>query len=430
MTIKTFRAKSIQAALQLVRETLGPDACVHGTREVRGLTGRRLIEVEASGETTEVNRLANAWPAPDSKNVSPRSAQQTATKAEIDQESSIASQLLVTEFRSESPNKSDHFLATPAATSTPLTVSDSATLGIAAKSPGSEPLSAEFPVAEFSIADSQSLAAREIWNELLQLGVEHKLAANLLNQAVQRCDPEYRNDAWLVRGQLNHLVAQQLKVSGPADELSHQQRMIALVGPTGVGKTTLLGKIAAQAYRDSGLQIGIVTLDTWRDAAVQQLLDFAELVEAQLEVVGSLGQLAPALQRLRELDVVLIDTAGRSPNNSEQMLGLKELLQIAQPKETHLVLSCNASPTYAKNAIDQFRGVGATHLCISKLDEGGSIGQWLAPLWNNPLSVMHLTHGQDVEKDLKIANSRHLASILLGQSALAASATESSAASF
>jgi flagellar biosynthesis protein FlhF len=260
---------------------------------------------------------------------------------------------------------------------------------------------------------------RDLWNELLRCGVEPSLAANLLNLAVQRCAPEYRNDGWLVRGQLNDLVAGQLKVAKPEEDNPHEQKMIALVGPTGVGKTTLLGKIAAQADRESGLQIGIVTLDTWRGAAVEQLLEFAELFAAQVEVVSSTEQLAPALQRLREFDIVLIDTAGRSPNDSAQMLALKELLHIAQPSETHLVLSCNASQSYAQNAIDRFSEVGATHLCISKLDEGGNLGHWLAPLWSSALSLMYLTYGKDVERNLMNANARHFASILLGHASLA-----------
>jgi flagellar biosynthesis protein FlhF len=407
MQIKTFRAKSIQEALQLVREKLGPDACVLQTREVRGLIGRRLVEVEASGQSTQINRIAAAFSDPELRAI-PESTQQSSTSETIAaQEPSMASQLLEAELRAGSMNESKPIQPISASDIT-ASPSEASTTSATGESPH------HATVVEFS-----SLAVRDLWNELLRCGVEPTLAASLLNLAVQRCAPEYRNDGWLVRGQLNDLVAGQLKVAKPEEDNPHEQKMIALVGPTGVGKTTLLGKIAAQADRESGLQIGIVTLDTWRGAAVEQLLEFAELFAAQVEVVSSTEQLAPALQRLREFDIVLIDTAGRSPNDSAQMLALKELLHIAQPSETHLVLSCNASQSYAQNAIDRFSEVGATHLCISKLDEGGNLGHWLAPLWSSALSLMYLTYGKDVERNLMNANARHFASILLGHASLA-----------
>jgi flagellar biosynthesis protein FlhF len=412
MHIKTFRAKSIQEALQLVRDSLGPDAYVHQTREVRGLIGRRLIEVEASGQTEPTNRLSGSWPDQNTSTGSSLASEMpSAVSSNELGEPLIASQLLDAELQAadsstdrpnSQPTSSQQFNAS--------SVGEQGT-NASAISSNQEPTFSEWHLQ----------AAQEILVELQRCGVTNSLAASLLRQSIQRCDPEYRRDNWLVKGQLCQLVAERLKVADPKPSDLDQQQMMAFVGPTGVGKTTLLGKIAAQAYRDSELQIGIVTVDTWRGAAVEQLLEFAELVQAQVEVVGSIEQLAPALQRLREMDLVLIDTAGRSPNDAASMTGLKELLDIAQPDVTHLVLNCNASETSVHNAIEKFQMVGATHLCISKLDEGSSLGHWLEPLWQSSLPVSHLTHGQDAEKDLIAANARHLASVLLGQSSLIAS---------
>ena len=129
-------------------------------------------------------------------------------------------------------------------------------------------------------------------------------------------------------------------------------------------------------------------------------------------------QLAPALQRLREFDLVLIDTAGRSPQDLPQIEYLKEMLQIAQPTETQLVMSASASQSHIKHTIQRFASVGLTHVCLTKLDEGNSLGQWLSSLLDSGLLLQYLSHGPNVEKDLMTPNKRHLASMLLGQTQL------------
>lgn len=404
MQITTFRAKSIQEALELVRDKLGPDAHVRGTREVRSLVGRRLIEVEAV--STSLDTAAPLRLSQTSSEGKAGEVRQSYLDTTVGyEENSIASPLLASDRQADaikSVEQSQHN-------------SDLAGSAAVYKS------NLKLNVSDESLPMEQwpSLAALEVWRELLNTGVEVSLAAGLLRKAIQSCAPEYRNDAWMIRGRVNHLVVQRLKVAqSKKDDTPDHQRIIALVGPSGAGKTTLLGKIAARAYREHSLQIGVVTLDTWHDVAVDQLLDFVKLVEAQLEIVDSIEQLAPALQRLREFDLVLIDTAGRAPDDSAQMSKLQELLQTAQPDEIHLVLGCDAASSCSKLAIERFREVGATHLCISKLDQAGSLGQWLNPLSNSSIPVMYLTHGKDIEKDLLSANVRHLASILIGQASL------------
>lgn len=409
MQIKTFRAKSIQEALQLVREKLGPDACVLDTREVRaGLTRRQMIEVDASSHREPKNRIAATL-----EESMQSSASRFSTSDEMDQPS-LATQLLEKELEANggvgknsgptqnllSGQEIQSSFAIQPTQALPRAVEDS------------------YSNSQSGTSGSSSPAAREILGELMAQGIEGDLAAELVSRAAARCAPEFRNDAWLIRGQVSQILVERLKVASAEAETSYDQKMIAVVGPSGVGKTTFLSKLAHRAHHEWNQQIGIVAMDTWRHGAVEQYLELAETLNVEVEVVGGMEQLAPALQRLREFDLVLIDTAGRSPQDLPQIEYLKEMLQIAQPTETQLVMSGSASQSHIKHTIQRFVPVGLTHVCLTKLDEGDSLGHWLSSILDSGLLLQYLSYGPNVEKDLMTPNKRHLASLLLGQTQL------------
>lgn len=409
MQIKTFRAKSIQEALQLVREKLGPDACVLDTREVRaGLTRRQMIEVDASSHREPKNRIAATL-----EESMQSSASRFSTSDEMDQPS-LATQLLEKELeanggvgKNSGPTQNllpgqeiQSSFAIQPTQALPKAVEDS------------------YSNSQSGTSGSPSPAAREILGELMAQGIEGDLAAELVSRAAARCAPEFRNDAWLIRGQVSQILVERLKVASAEAETSYDQKMIAVVGPSGVGKTTFLSKLAHRAHHEWNQQIGIVAMDTWRHGAVEQYLELAETLNVEVEVVGGMEQLAPALQRLREFDLVLIDTAGRSPQDLPQIEYLKEMLQIAQPTETQLVMSGSASQSHIKHTIQRFVPVGLTHVCLTKLDEGDSLGHWLSSILDSGLLLQYLSYGPNVEKDLMTPNKRHLASLLLGQTQL------------
>ncbi len=115
--------------------------------------------------------------------------------------------------------------------------------------------------------------------------------------------------------------------------------MVALVGPTGVGKTTTIAKLAANFRLRDGIRMGLVTVDTYRIAAVEQLRTYAEIIDLPMKVVTSPREMRRALEELQGLDLILIDTAGRSPRDELKIQELKSLLNEAQVDEVHLVLS-------------------------------------------------------------------------------------------
>ena len=121
------------------------------------------------------------------------------------------------------------------------------------------------------------------------------------------------------------------------------RKVVALVGPTGVGKTTTIAKIAANFRLRDKKTVGLITADTYRIAAVEQLRTYAEIIDLPLEVVTTPREMRRAVLQMEHLDLVLIDTAGRSPHDELRLHELRALLREANPDETHLVLSTDVA---------------------------------------------------------------------------------------
>jgi flagellar biosynthesis protein FlhF len=191
-------------------------------------------------------------------------------------------------------------------------------------------------------------------------------------------------------------------------------RRIAFVGPTGVGKTTTLAKIAAQLSLKRGLKVGIVAADTYRIAAVDQLRTYAEILGIAVEVASSPTDAARACERLGDVDVILIDTAGRSQNDRMKLSELRAFLAAAGPDETHLVLSATAGARTLAREAESFGALGIDRLVLTKLDEAASFGTLISLVERLGTRVSFLTHGQEVPEHIETARGRRLASLVMG----------------
>ena len=132
------------------------------------------------------------------------------------------------------------------------------------------------------------------------------------------------------------------QVTGPIQVSAGEGRVVALVGPTGVGKTTTIAKLAANFRLRENRKVGLITVDTYRIAAVEQLRTYADIIDLPMEVVRTPREMREAVARMRSLDLVLMDTAGRSPRDEVNIQELKSILAEAKPAEVHLVLSASA----------------------------------------------------------------------------------------
>ncbi|MCH5374636.1 MAG: hypothetical protein JJ992_11720, partial [Planctomycetes bacterium] len=200
---------------------------------------------------------------------------------------------------------------------------------------------------------------------------------------------------------------------GPIQITGARPHVVALIGPTGVGKTTTIAKLAADFRLRKQRRVGLITVDTYRIAAVEQLRTYAEIIDLPMEVVSTPREMRLAVDRLSGLDLILIDTAGRSPRDEVRIQELKSLLVEAQADEVHLVLSSAAGTASLISATAQFRQVGVTALLLTKLDEAAAPGGILSLLRNSRLPLSYLTNGQNVPDDIQAAGSRELAEMII-----------------
>ena len=193
----------------------------------------------------------------------------------------------------------------------------------------------------------------------------------------------------------------------------HGVRIAALLGTTGVGKTTTLAKIAAKFVLEQGITAALITADTYRISAVEQLRTYSDILGLPLEIVYSPAELSKAINKHRNKDLILIDTAGRSQHNEYQMKELQEFLRANQRIEKHIVLSATTKISDAKDIIEKFSVCEPDKIIFTKTDETARLGLIVNLLFKNKLSLSYLTNGQSVPDDITAANTEVLTDLLL-----------------
>ena len=193
----------------------------------------------------------------------------------------------------------------------------------------------------------------------------------------------------------------------------HGVRIVALLGTTGVGKTTTLAKIAAKFVLEQGITAALITADTYRISAVEQLRTYSEILGLPLEIVYSPAELSKAINKHRNRDLILIDTAGRSQHNDYQMKELQEFLAANQRIEKHLVLSTTTKISDAEDILEKFSICEPDKVIFTKTDETASTGLIVNLLYKKRLAISYVTNGQSVPDDITPATSETLADLLL-----------------
>jgi len=390
MDIRTYRAATMHEALAIVRRELGPDAAVLHTREVRNrvlfglLPGKRYIEVTASSGVNVPSRLPPA--------AQPMTAQACATSVAAAGRFSVGS---------------------------PTTA------------PGQEPSRQELSAhVESQLRDLQAMVKQlcrrtgqqhrdlpeelfRLYTDLIDLDLNEELAREFVDRVRSNVSAAELPDPVLLRARVARLIEEEITVTGPIAVEPGRPRVAALVGPTGVGKTTTIAKLAANYRLREKRQVGLITVDTYRIAAVEQLRTYAEIIDLPMQVVSTPREMRQAVRRLGDMDLILIDTAGRSPKDEVKLQELKAFLHEASADEVHLVLSVVAGRRTLEETAERFAEVGTTALILTKLDESPTLGAVLPLLRRSRLPLSYLTDGQNVPDDIAVADPRQLARLIL-----------------
>jgi flagellar biosynthesis protein FlhF len=211
---------------------------------------------------------------------------------------------------------------------------------------------------------------------------------------------------------LRSVLEGQFHVAGPVRIEEGKQTVAVFIGATGVGKTTTLAKIGASLCRQGG-KVGFLTADTYRIAAVDQLRCYTEILQTPWEVVYSPDEVPAAMERLSGLDLVLVDTAGRSQYHEEQMRDLASIIENLPGADIYLLLQATSLKESQIGQIEHFGRLGADRLIYTKVDElpcGAPIIE-MARLSSIP--VAYVTDGQEVPNDIWVANPTRLARLAL-----------------
>lgn len=186
----------------------------------------------------------------------------------------------------------------------------------------------------------------------------------------------------------------------PFGGISFERKYINVVGPTGVGKTTTIAKMAARAMLEQKKKVGFVTTDTYRIAAIEQLKTYANLLQAPVEVAYSPEDFAKSLDKLTNVDLIFIDTAGRNYREEQYVQDLKRLIDFSHEMESYLVLSMTGKEKDMESIIHQFSSVPIEKFIFTKLDETNSVGSMFNLMIKYNKGLAYYTDGQEVPEDI------------------------------
>ena len=383
--IRTFRARDARAALTAVKAAFGPDAVIIETRQIDGgLFGRTQIEVTAAADASAARLPQVERAAP------PRRSPLGGTDSAV--EDDVAALRRAVEDVRRSLGRQDEGLARRFD-------------GRRAQERGLD--DGEDRRFEARREPELGAEARKVFRHLLERGVDEVLARELLDDAMATGGGRATEILRGVAGALGKTLR-----AAPAPWGADGRRTVALVGPTGVGKTTAIAKIAARALLETRFKVGLITVDTYRVGASDQLARYGKIMGVPTYVARDREALADAIERTREADLVLIDTAGRS--DAESLAAQMKLVQSAPNVQLHLVLSLATGARELGAVARRYRPFGAERVIFTKLDESEGPGGALSALNVVGRPVSCLCDGQRVPEDIHAVTEAELCERLIG----------------
>ncbi|OBR94961.1 flagellar biosynthesis protein FlhF [Clostridium ragsdalei P11] len=209
---------------------------------------------------------------------------------------------------------------------------------------------------------------------------------------------------------LKEVVTSMIKVEDKVLE-----NIVVLVGPTGVGKTTTIAKLAGRLSLIEKKKVGLITIDTYRIGAVEQLKTYADIMNIPFQVVFTIKDMGKAIENMSDCDVILIDTTGRSSKNKMQISELRAFIDKVNTDNIHLVISCTTKNRDIDVIVEGYKELNYNNVIITKLDETSTYGSILNILQAAKKPISFVTTGQNVPEDIKVMNTEELVKLVLGE---------------
>lgn len=455
MKMKKFEAASMKEALEKIKEEMGPDAFILSTRQINkkgplGFGDRKFLQVTAAIEEED---LANVKAQKAATAAAAPAAAEAGAGIDIRQEGESSFSALVgdddpittytpTGKTAQAPKFTDGFEAVFAEARGEMDAPKKRRKR-GESNEGGRPLRKELDELKDMVANQNvdlSPLQRELgelknmlynvirsqtpifgksmtptllnhYQKLKDSGMDEGVAAKLISVMDDKLNAKDKDNPKKVVAYLRALIRKSIDTR----KVGMGSKIQALVGPTGVGKTTTLAKLAANAALREGMKVALITLDTFRIAAVEQLKTYAKIIELPVQVALNINELRQAIQFHQDADLILIDTPGHSHKDRAGMETLQTFLADQKDIDVHLVLSATTKSTDLNDIVDKFQPLSPNYLIFSKLDETSAYGPLFNQVVKTRMPVSFLTTGQNVPEDYEPASAETLADLLIGK---------------
>lgn len=464
MNVKKYRAASTREALEQIKNELGEHALVLETKQVRksgflGLGSGTQIEISAAlpagmevrpkpapkvfNSTSILNLTDDAPAAPKSRRDDAKNSlmaalsARTATSGEMDRDEPLVanrgSKVDTVEISTAAPKvvhprreAARSFVETAATATGDMSTGNNRELELLR----AELREIKFSVNSFAGRQSATMFSKEsdldlldeifespyyeTYMELAETGIPSDLARSFITGIIPHCRERGIEPSQLAYASLFKAVSHDVKF---VPDALHEKgsNVVAVIGATGVGKTTTIAKLAARAALKERRRVELVTLDTYRIAAVEQLKTYAEIIGAGCHVVRTVLELDGLIHRLADDALVLIDTTGKNPHDLADQYELSDYLKSRDNIRKCLAVQSTTHPVDAVAGIRKFEMYGADSLILTKLDETLRPGALLEVINDANLPLAYLCHGQRVPEDIQIATPDSLTNRILGK---------------
>lgn len=254
-----------------------------------------------------------------------------------------------------------------------------------------------------------------VYQYLIDQEVDPELAKSIIDSVIKEHENNHEEPTQKsINNVLKSILMTQLQTVSFTG-MSFEKKIIQFVGPTGVGKTTTLAKIAAHCMLKHNKNVAFITTDTYRIAAIDQLKTYARILNVPVEVAYSTEDYENAINKFSNYDLILVDTAGRNYRDIKYINDLQQFINTYNDIETYLTLSLTAKAEDIKEIFNQFKSLHIDKVIFTKLDETSTYGSILNICLLHSVGVPFLTNGQDVPDDLIQPDPHYITNLLLSR---------------